>query len=158
MAAKILTLVSEIVLILLVVLTTVLGDSWDRVKVHRSYGAVNLFGSAAEFDPDDVIPEREELIEQLLQKDYLIKEYEETAGVPAKRVVASKGRQVIDICYELSEKDAPAVFRDYEERWEDYYLLARNGSYVYAISSRTAFRDSGIKGLENLGVQYLRES
>lgn len=157
MAAKIITLVSEIALILLVVLTAVLGDSCDRAKVHKSFGAANLSVPAAKFDPDDVIPEREELIEQLREKDYLITEYKEAAGVPARRVVACKGRQMIDICYELSEKDAPAVFRDYEERWEDYYLLARNGSYVYAISSQTAFRDSGIEGLANLGVQYLRE-
>lgn len=110
--------------------------------------------------PEDVVPSYETLIQNLTDEGYDIQE--ETSAldcdVSARRVIATKGKKYIDICYELQEEDLDMVFTKYREKYEDtsFYVLAQNGNFVYCISDKKTFMKSGFTSLANYGQQILR--
>lgn len=111
------------------------------------------------YDADSVVPDRETLISNLEQAGYQIELYDTALNseIPAQRVLAIKGNHYIDICYGLTEEDAPAILTEYEYvyGYQKFYVLARNQEYVYCIGSKKAFKHSGFTELSNDGLMYL---
>ena len=109
-------------------------------------------------DPDKIVPARETLIENLKSKGYAIEELESVEGseLTVDRVLAKKGNDFIDIVYGLSSEEAQAVYELFEKAYPDnYYVLARNGNYVYCVSDRATFKRAGFRSTENIGVQHI---
>lgn len=109
-------------------------------------------------DPDEIVPARDVLIDNLLESGYVIAEVVEVEGFDAKvdRIMAQKGKKFIDIVYGLSEEDAAEVFECFCELYPDgYYILAQNGTYVYCVSDRRTFKKAGFASTANVGVQYI---
>lgn len=110
--------------------------------------------------PDEVVPAKTELVEKLEDAGYTITEYTsvEDCDLTLDRVVAEKGDKFIDIVYGLTDEDAETVFDVYYGIYgEEYYILARNGNYVYCASDKKTFSKAGFTSLSNIGEQYIND-
>lgn len=111
-------------------------------------------------DPDKIVPEREALIENLKGSGYAVSELPsvEGLGISVDRVFAQNGDRFIDIVYGASAEEASEIFEAFCGLYpDDYYILARNGNYVYCVSDKTTFSKAGFKSTDNVGVQYIHE-
>ena len=109
-------------------------------------------------DPDKIVPAREVLMENLEKKGYTVTALTTIDGsdFTVDRVLAEKGKRSIDIVYGLSGEDASKVFELYCDMYsDDYYILARNGNYVYRVSDKQTFSAAGFASTANIGVQYI---
>ena len=109
-------------------------------------------------DPDKIVPAREVLMENLEKKGYTVTALTTIDGsdFAVDRVLAEKGKRSIDIVYGLSGEDASKVFELYCDMYsDDYYILARNGNYVYRVSDKQTFSAAGFASTANIGVQYI---
>jgi len=79
--------------------------------------------------------------------------------VSGERVYAEKNGKYIDICYGLDDESAVSVFSAFEDKYTDtdYYILAQNGNYVYCVTDKKTFRNSGFESTDNVGTQYINE-
>lgn len=111
-------------------------------------------------DPDEIVPTKTILVENLEDSGYTITEHTTVEGsnLIIDRVVAEKGRKYIDITYGLTAEDAEKIFNAYCERYtKDYYILALNGNYVYCVSDKKTFSKAGFTSTANIGVQYINK-
>ncbi len=110
-------------------------------------------------NPDNIVPSKENLIAALTEEEYEISEPEvpEVSNEAAERVLAEKGDRFIDIVYGLDAEELQTVFHYYEETYEDYYILAINGDYVYCVSDKKTFSKAGFTSKANIGIQYINE-
>ncbi|NLU51618.1 MAG: hypothetical protein GXX10_01965 [Clostridiaceae bacterium] len=110
-----------------------------------------------EIKPEDAVPKKEQLLQNLENKGYHIEYYDTVfdTDISCYRIYASKGNEFIDICYDLTDENAETAFYEYENNYDDYYLMAMNGTYVYCISDKKVFKDAGFKSLANNGIQYI---
>ena len=109
-------------------------------------------------DPDKIVPAREVLMENLEKKGYTVTALTTIDGsdFTVDRVLAEKGKRSIDIVYGLSGEDASKVFELYCDMYsDDYYILARNGNYVYRVSDKQTFSAAGFASTANVGEQYI---
>ena len=109
-------------------------------------------------DPDKIVPDREVLMENLEKKGYTVTALTTIDGsdFTVDRVLAEKGKRSIDIVYGLSGEDASKVFELYCDMYsDDYYILARNGNYVYRVSDKQTFSAAGFASTANVGEQYI---
>ena len=116
-------------------------------------------GRSSAPDPDKIVTSRETLIANLTAAGYTIEELSSVEGseLIIDRVLAKKDGKFLDIVYGLSPEDAAEVFGRFCEIYPDnYYVLARNGSYVYCVSDRSAFKKAGFTSTDNVGTQYIR--
>lgn len=140
-------IIGSMVILVVIILTLVIGG-----MQRKPQGSIQ--------GPEDVVPSYEVLVQNLTNEGYEI--HEETnaldCDVTAKRVIATKGKKYIDICYELEEEDVDAVFKKYQEKYENtsFYVLAQNGNFVYCVSDKKTFKKSGFTSLANYGQQILR--
>lgn len=111
------------------------------------------------FNPDKIVPVKQTLIDRLTEADYEISEPEvpEVTSAEAERVLAEKKDRFIDIVYGLDAEGLQTVFQYYEETYEDYYILAINGDYVYCVSDKKTFSKAGFTSTANIGIQYINE-
>ncbi len=110
-------------------------------------------------DPDKIVPKREVLIENLEESGYIVTALTAMEGsdLAIDRIFAQKGNKFIDIVYGLSAEDASMIFALYcEEYPDDYYILARNGNYVYCVSDKKTFSKAGFTSIANVGTQYIQ--
>jgi len=110
--------------------------------------------------PDEFVPAKAILVENLEDSGYTITEHTTVEGsdLIIDRIVAEKGSKYIDITYGLTAEDAEEVFNAYCERYnKDYYMLALNGNYVYCVSDKKTFSKAGFTSTANIGVQYINE-
>ncbi len=72
-------------------------------------------------------------------------------------ISAKKGNSFCVITYRLDQTEADKVFELYEKKFieDDYYIMAKNGTFVYCISDDASFRDAGFNELANSGIQYI---
>lgn len=112
-------------------------------------------------EPDKIVPQKNELVENLTDNGYSVEIFDTVLDTDfsGKRVYAEKDDKYIDICYELSASDAETLFRTYENKYQsgDYYIIAQNGNYVYAVSDKKTFKISGFESTDNVGQQDIRE-
>ncbi len=112
-------------------------------------------------NPDEIVPSMQELTDNLNDKGYTVEIFDQIydTNVSGKRVYAEKGGKYIDICYGLSSSDAEMLFKTYEDKYEpyDYYIIAQNGNYVYAVSDKKTFKLSEFESTDNVGQQDIRE-
>ncbi|MDE5945701.1 MAG: hypothetical protein K2G63_00120 [Oscillospiraceae bacterium] len=111
-------------------------------------------------EPDKIVPTKDELIKNLNDNGYSVKTFDKIldTDISGERVYAEKGKKYIDICYGLSNSDAETLFKRYEEyKSGDYYIIAQNGNYVYAVSDKKTFKISGFESTDNVGQQYIHE-
>lgn len=111
-------------------------------------------------DPDKIVPGRDVLIDNLEDSGYTITALSVLDGADfvVDRVVAKKGDKFIDIAYGLSYEEAGKAFELYCELYpNDYYILARNGNYIYCVSDKKTFSKAGFKSTANVGVQYISD-
>lgn len=118
-------------------------------------------GNEGKFDASIVVPNKETLINNLRNKGFEI-EYSEKVfdyDIKANQILATKGEHFINISYDI-ECDKQSVFDLYNEHYNEdkYYILALNGSYVYAISDSKTFKDAGFTTLANDGTQFINHS
>lgn len=109
-------------------------------------------------DPDKIVPKREVLVENLENSGYTITALTTIDGsdLSIDRIMAEKGNKSIDIVYGLSAEDASKIFELYCALYsDDYYILARNGNYVYCVSDKQTFSIAGFTSTGNVGVQYI---
>ena len=109
-------------------------------------------------DPDKIVPGRGVLVENLDKRGYTITALTAIDGsdLTIDRIVAQKGNKYIDIVYGLSGEDASKIFELYCALYsDDYYILARNGNYVYCVSDKQTFSRAGFASTANVGVQYI---
>ncbi|MBQ7337444.1 MAG: hypothetical protein IJW40_03210 [Clostridia bacterium] len=109
-------------------------------------------------DPDKIVPKREVLIRNLENSGYTITTLTTIDGsdLTIDRVMAQKGNEFIDIVYGLSAEDASKIFEVYCSLYsDDYYILARNGNYVYCVNDKMTFSKAGFTSTANVGVQYI---
>lgn len=107
----------------------------------------------------DIVPDKETLIGNLKDQGFEVEITDAvfTSDIKAEQIYASKGEVFCSITYGLNETDAEAVFLLYEKKYpeEDYYIMAKNETFVYCISDYDTFIKSGFKGLTNSGTQYI---
>lgn len=112
-------------------------------------------------EPDKIVPAKNELVENLSNDGYSVETFDTIfdTDFSGERVYAEKGKKYIDICYGLSSSDAEKLFPIYEDKYKsnDYYIIAQNGNYVYAISDKSTFKSSGFESTDNVGQQDIRE-
>ncbi len=111
-------------------------------------------------DPDKIVPEKDTLVENLTGEGYSIETSEMIADseISGERVYAEKDGYFIDISYASDEAEAESLFEIYEEYLsDDYYIIAQNGKYVYAVSDKKTFKLSGFTSTDNVGIQYISE-
>ena len=111
-----------------------------------------------------VVPSQEELVRNLMDAGYDVLQFDEIyeLEVTGKRVFGKEGSSRIDICYQLNQEDASTTFQFFKEKYLndpncDYYIIAQNETFVYYISDKAAFQNSGFKSTDNIGEQYIRE-
>ncbi len=56
----------------------------------------------------------------------------------------------MDICYGLTEDQAKELF-------EEYYLIAQNEGYLYAVSDEKTFETAGFETFETNGILFIWE-
>lgn len=112
-------------------------------------------------NPDEIVPSKEELTDNLSDKGYTVEVFDKIydTNVSGERVYAEKDGKFIDICYGLDNESASSVFSIFEEKYAktDYYIIAQNGNYVYAVSDKKTFKISGFESTDNVGQQDIRE-
>ena len=99
------------------------------------------------------------LVSNLEKRSYTITEKTivEGSDLTVDRIVAQKGRKFMDIVYGLSAENAEQIFGLYCQMYlDDYYILTRNGNYVYCVSDKRTFKKAGFTSIENVGTQYIR--
>lgn len=109
-------------------------------------------------DPEKIVPARETLIENLKKAGYAVEEQNSVEGseLDIDRVIAHKGNSFIDIVYGLSGEEAGEVFALYSGMYpDDFYILARNGNYVYCVSDKQTFSKAGFTSTDNVGTQII---
>lgn len=109
-------------------------------------------------DPDQIVPKKDVLIENLEADGYDITELHTIEGseLAINRIKAQKGDRFIDIVYGLSAQDAEKIFAVYENLYaENYYILAINGNYVHCVSDKKTFKKAGFTTTANVGTQYI---
>ena len=131
-------------------------------NVERNYGIAHTetkitSNGVEETKPEDAVPQKEQLLQNLEDKGYDIEYYDTVfdSDIPCYRIYATKDNEFIDICYGLTEENAETAFYEYEKRYDKYYLMAMNGTFVYCISDKKVFKDAGFKSLANNGIQYI---
>jgi hypothetical protein len=137
------------------------GKSESLVKNYGwSHGTVNIEADGAHaLTIDEIVPSKSELSENLEKAGFTITEYNTALGsnIAAERIYAEKDGMFIDICYVLSVDQAKETFTNYESTYKDYYLIAQNEVYVYAVSDENTFETAGFDTLETNGVLFIRE-
>ena len=111
-------------------------------------------------DPDKIVPAKETLIANLEKKGYAVREQTSAEGVdfPIDRVVAIKGDKFMDIVYGLSAEEAQTMLGLFCAQYTGgYYILARNGNYVYCVSDKATFSKAGFRTTANVGTQYINK-
>lgn len=122
-------------------------------------GCGNSYGTNIS-DPDEIVPSKVNLVENLEGDDYTITEHTSIDGsdLILDRVIAKKGSTFIDITYGLTSEDAKTIFGVYCKIYDDdYYILARNGNYVYCVSDKKTFSKAGFSSTANIGEQYIND-
>lgn len=113
-------------------------------------------------ETNGVLPEKEELMENLEDAGYTLTEHTTMDGsdLTIDRIVAKKGNKFIDITYCSSEEEAISLFDTYCNTYEadnDYYILAQNLNLVYCVSDKKTFSKAGFKSTSNIGQQYIND-
>ncbi|CUH93061.1 hypothetical protein [Herbinix luporum] len=133
-----------------------------KENIERNYGISHIetkitSNGVEETKPEDAVPQKEQLLQNLEDKGYDIEYYDTVfdSDIPCYRIYATKDNEFIDICYGLTEENAETAFYEYEKRYDKYYLMAMNGTFVYCISDKKVFKDAGFKSLANNGIQYI---
>lgn len=125
-----------------------------------SHGEVNIESDGAHVvSVDEIVPLKQSLSESLEKAGYLVSEYDKalSSEIAAERVYAEKDGKFLDICYGLTIEQAEEIFKEYESVYKDYYLMARNEGYVYAVSDEETFKAAGFETLETNGILYIWE-
>lgn len=133
--------------------------------MQRNYGASHITtkitrdGEVIVDDIDEIVPSKEELIKNLNDEGYTIRQFEFVfeSDIKADRVYAEKDDLFIDICFGLEDEEADKAFELYESEYEKFFLMAKNLNYVYCISDKKTFEKAGFKSLANNGIQYIYE-
>jgi len=140
----------------------VLKSDHRKGNTERNYGIAHIetkitSNGIEETKPEDAVPQKEELIQNLKDKGYEIEYYDTVfdSDISCYRIYATKNNEFIDICYDLTGENAKTVFDEYEKKYDKYYLMAMNGTFVYCISDKKVFKDAGFKSLANNGIQYI---
>jgi len=118
------------------------------------------FSDYSSLDPEEIVPKRVDLIKNLEDSGYTITTHTTVEGsdLIIDRVIAQKESRFIDIVYGLTAEDADKIFDLYCELYpSNYYILARNGNYVYCVSDKKAFSKAGFTSTTNIGVQYIHD-
>jgi uncharacterized lipoprotein NlpE involved in copper resistance len=144
--------------VFLLVLSGCAGNANTLEKNYgHSYGEVNIGEKSVAFNADDIVPSKEELIGNLEKAEFAVSEYDNALSFAygAECIHAEKDGHFVDICYSLSVENAPEAFASYEKVYEDYYVLAQNGPYVYVVSDAETFELAGFESLETDGILYV---
>ena len=159
----ILTAVAVVALIAIIITSVIIIKKDDRKeKIERNYGISHIetkitSNGIEETKPEDAVPQKEQIIKNLEDKGYDIEYYDTVfdSDISCYRIYATKNNEFIDICYDLTEENAETAFYEYEKKYDKYYLMAMNGTFVYCISDKKVFKDAGFKSLANNGIQYI---
>lgn len=165
-----------IVLMMVILVFGVIGCNSKKEKtsseskksgVEKNYGLAYQSGtyniddsdSKDTFDATDVVPDENTLITNLENNDYDIEQTEKVfdSDINAMTITAKKENSFCLITYRLDQTEADKVFELYEKKYteDDYYIMAKNGTFVYCISDDTTFKDAGFNELSNSGIQYI---
>lgn len=123
-----------------------------------AYGEVNIGPDGAQvLSIGEIVPSKSELITNLKEAGFMIAEYDTAldSDTAAERIYAEKKGLFIDICYGLSVEQAKDIFENYEAAYKDYYLMAQNEAYVYAVSDEETFKMAGFESLETSGILFI---
>lgn len=135
----------------------------DRIEnIERNYGISHTETKTTSTGievtkPEDSVPQKEQLLQNLEDRGYDIEYYDTVfdSDISCYRIYATKDNEFIDICYDLTEENAEKAFYKYENKYDKYYLMAMNGTFVYCISDKKVFEDAGFRSLANNGIQYI---
>lgn len=153
-----------IVSIIAIIFVSVIVLKRDHEKgyTERNYGISHVetkitSNGIEETKLEDAVPQKEELIQNLKDKGYELEYYDTVfdSDISCYRIYATKNNEFIDICYDLTVENAKTAFDEYEKKYDKYYLMAMNGTFVYCISDKKVFKDAGFKSLANNGIQYI---
>lgn len=154
-------LIVAIIAIIFVSVKVIKKDD-GKENTERNYGISHIetkitSNGIEETKPENAVPQKEELIQNLKDKGYEIEYYNTVfdSEISCYRILATKDSKFIDICYDLTEENAETAFYKYENKYDKYYLMAMNGTFVYCISDKEVFKDAGFKSLANNGIQYI---
>lgn len=109
---------------------------------------------------DKIVPTKENLVKNLEDAGYTVTAYTSIGDstLSIDRVVAESGSNFIDITYGLSSTEADEIFNIYCDTYDNskYYILARNGNYVYCVKDKKTFSTAGFTSTGNIGIQYIK--
>ncbi|HEY8422832.1 MAG TPA: hypothetical protein VIL05_14000 [Thermoclostridium sp.] len=154
---------SVIALIAIIFISFKLIKKDDKIeKTERNYGIshveANITSNGVDSTkPEEAVPKLEQLLQNLEKEGYNIEYFDSVfdSDISCNRIYATKDNKFIDICYDLTEENAESAFYEYEKKYEKYYLMAMNGTLVYCLSDKEAFKDAGFRSLANNGIQYI---
>ena len=110
---------------------------------------------------DKIVPTKENLVKNLEDAGYTVTAYTsiDESTLVLDRIVAESGSKFIDITYGLSSTEADEIFKIYSDLYEDgdYYILARNGNYVYCVNDKKTFSTAGFTSTANIGIQHIKK-
>ncbi|HHY64890.1 MAG TPA: hypothetical protein GX501_07560 [Clostridiaceae bacterium] len=155
--------VVAVIAIMFIALKVIKKEEGKR-NIERNYGIAhtetNITSNGVETTkPEDAVPQKDQLLQNLKDKGYHIEYYNTVfdSEISCYRILATKDNAFIDICYDLADDNAEKAFYEYENKYNKYYLMAMNGTYVYCISDKEVFKDAGFKSLANNGIQYIND-
>ncbi|NLK73043.1 MAG: hypothetical protein GX285_08505, partial [Clostridiales bacterium] len=102
-----------------------------KENIERNYGisyteAKITSNGVEDTKPEDAVPQKEQLLQNLEDKGYDIEYYDTVfdSDISCYRIYATKDNEFIDICYDLTEENAEKAFYEYENKYDEYYLMA----------------------------------
>ncbi len=125
-----------------------------------SHGEINIGPDGAEtLTIDKIVPPKAGLCANLEAAGFAITEYDRAldSDIAAQRIHAEKDGLFMDICYGLTEDQAIDLFASYEAEYKEYYLIAQNEGYLYAVSDEKTFETAGFETLETNGILFIWE-
>lgn len=132
------------------------GLSYQSIEVN-----VNQDGTIDNsiFNAEDIVPNKDTLINNLKDKGFDIKITNTvfTSNIHAEQIYASYKDAFCTITYGLDQDEADEIFLLYEKEYTEnqYYIMVKNGVFVYCVSDNDTFTKAGFKGLANSGIQYI---
>ena len=134
------------------------NDNNDSISINMDGITITDIDQSA---VDKIVPTKENLVKNLEDAEYTLTAYTSIGDstLSIDRIVAEKDSKFIDITYGLSSKEADEIFKIYCDIYEDnnYYILARNGNYVYCVKDKKTFSKAGFTSTGNIGIQYIND-
>ncbi len=161
--------VTVVLVSIVVIKMTGEGSAMAKTGIEKNYGAayitteININQDETEissaYSAEDVVPREAALISNLEDEGFEIIKADTVfdSDIQGEQIIATSQGSFCSITYGLDQDEADEVFALYENEYsqDQYYIVAKNGTFVYSVSDNDTFEKVGFAGLANEGTQYI---